>query len=62
VLLCVLAGDTTVEIARYLQLSPSSVKRCIGVLLRGCGASRRAELKQHWADRVFADHVPEAAE
>jgi DNA-binding NarL/FixJ family response regulator len=62
VLLCVIAGDTTAEIARYVQLSPSSVKRYIAVLFRGCGARCRPELKLYWADRVFADHVPEAAE
>jgi DNA-binding CsgD family transcriptional regulator len=62
VLLCLIAGDTTAEIAGYLQLSPSSVKRYISLLFKGCGAHHRAELVQHWADRLFAEPVLEAAE
>ena len=62
VLLCVIAGDTTAEIAGYLQLSPSSVKRHINLLSQGCGAHRRAELVQHWADRLFLEPAREAAE
>ena len=62
VLLCVLAGDTTAQIADYLDMSPSSVRRYVGQLRKGCGARCRAELTTHWAERVFADPVAEAAE
>ena len=62
VLLCVLAGDDNAQIASYLELSPSSVNRYVRLLHRACGANCRAELRSHWADRIFVDTRMEAAE
>jgi len=50
VLLCVDAGDTNGEIARYLEISESSVKRCVGQLLKVSGARRRRDISERLAD------------
>ncbi|HEX3918958.1 MAG TPA: helix-turn-helix transcriptional regulator [Caulobacteraceae bacterium] len=49
VLVCVLAGDSNPQIAEYLELSISSVKRYVTQLLKAAGASRRDEVRQRWA-------------
>jgi DNA-binding NarL/FixJ family response regulator len=50
VLLCVEAGDTNPEIARYLEISESSVKRCVSQLLKVSGARRRQDICTRLAD------------
>jgi len=50
VLVCVLAGDSTAEIADFLGLSKSSVKRYVAQLMKVAGASGRAEVRTQWAE------------
>ena len=53
VLVCVLAGDSNPQIAEYLNLSVSSVKRYVAQLLRAAGARRRDEMRARWTLRAL---------
>jgi DNA-binding NarL/FixJ family response regulator len=54
VLLCVLAGDTNLEIAAYLELPESSVRRYVRQLKKIAGVQAREEVRSHWAERMFS--------
>jgi DNA-binding NarL/FixJ family response regulator len=49
VLVCVLAGDSNAEIASFLGLSESSVKRYVAQLMKVAGAGGRDEVRAQWA-------------
>jgi DNA-binding NarL/FixJ family response regulator len=48
VLVCVLAGDSNAEIAEWLALSVSSVKRYAAQLRKMAGADDRSSLRARW--------------
>jgi DNA-binding NarL/FixJ family response regulator len=50
VLVCVLAGDTNSQIAAFLELSESSVKRYVRQLKTVAGVRGREEVRVHWGD------------
>jgi len=54
VLVCMLAGDTNSEIAAFLELSESSVKRYVRQLKGVAGVRRRQEVRTRWADVAFS--------
>jgi DNA-binding NarL/FixJ family response regulator len=53
VLVCVLAGDSNAEIADFLGLSESSVKRYVAQLLKVAGASGRDQVRAFWAEAAL---------
>jgi DNA-binding NarL/FixJ family response regulator len=53
VLVCVLAGDTNSEIAAFLELSESSVKRYVRQLKTAAGVLGREEVRARWGDVLF---------
>jgi DNA-binding NarL/FixJ family response regulator len=54
VLLCVLAGDTNSEIAAFLELPESSVRRYVRQLKKIAGVQAREEVRARWADTAFS--------